>query len=282
MDTRPGWPSSCGPLKLYGAVLRLLRDFIEHGAAGTTAWALVLDRDHIRLNVGGVRVLSITAADCWFAATPSAVRFARGPERRKRPWVYPSVRVPSEGWKVLVEMLPRLPQALRRAALGYLDEAAVRCKGTSRWADAHSQGVVELLAELFPPWSIERPLGSSSLELPFLVTREGAVSTRMRKHYSRDRAVREAKLAAVAATSPDGRLSCEVPGCGFDFEAKYGELGKGFAHVHHRLALAAGGGDVETSMDDLAVVCANCHAIIHRDGACRDIGSLIRQARKGA
>jgi predicted HNH restriction endonuclease len=53
--------------------------------------------------------------------------------------------------------------------------------------------------------------------------------------------------------------------CGFDFGAVYGEWGNGFAEVHHVRPLADGDGERETDpRRDLAVLCANCHRMVHR------------------
>lgn len=60
-----------------------------------------------------------------------------------------------------------------------------------------------------------------------------------------------------------GRLSCEI--CEFDFISFYGELGKGFIECHHRVPLASFKQSKETSLDDLALVCANCHRMLHRN-----------------
>jgi len=57
--------------------------------------------------------------------------------------------------------------------------------------------------------------------------------------------------------------SCQI--CGFSFEERYGELGRDFCHVHHIEPLSEVGG--ERNIDakrDLLPVCANCHAMIHR------------------
>jgi 5-methylcytosine-specific restriction protein A len=53
--------------------------------------------------------------------------------------------------------------------------------------------------------------------------------------------------------------------CGFDFEKVYGELGKGFIHVHHIKPLSEI--DKEYKVDykkDLIPVCPNCHAMLHK------------------
>ncbi len=53
--------------------------------------------------------------------------------------------------------------------------------------------------------------------------------------------------------------------CGFDFEAKYGERGKHFIHVHHVVPLASiGESYMVDPVADLRPICPNCHAIIHR------------------
>lgn len=58
-------------------------------------------------------------------------------------------------------------------------------------------------------------------------------------------------------------LSCSV--CGFNFEIKYGELGKGFIHVHHLKQVSYIGKQYKVDpIKDLRPVCPNCHAMIHK------------------
>ena len=52
--------------------------------------------------------------------------------------------------------------------------------------------------------------------------------------------------------------------CDFDFEKAFGELGKGFIHVHHINPISDKKGEYEISPDDLEPVCPNCHAMLHR------------------
>ncbi len=92
---------------------------------------------------------------------------------------------------------------------------------------------------------------------------------------SREAALRDAKIRQALSRASDGRLRCQVPRCGFCFEDVYGPLGAGYAHVHHLDALAGGDEPVVTTLDDLAIVCANCHAMIHRNGECRPLEGLI-------
>lgn len=87
--------------------------------------------------------------------------------------------------------------------------------------------------------------------------------------------MRRAKLEASRRSHQGRRLVCEVPGCGFDFEAVYGQLGEGFAEVHLLRSLSEMDGPALTTLADLAVVCANCRRMIHRGGDCRPLETII-------
>ena len=57
---------------------------------------------------------------------------------------------------------------------------------------------------------------------------------------------------------------CKCVVCGFDFEETYGNIGKGFIHVHHIWPLSTREGEYEVNVkEDLVPVCPNCHAMIH-------------------
>ncbi|MFJ6754357.1 HNH endonuclease [Streptomyces sp. NPDC091273] len=56
-------------------------------------------------------------------------------------------------------------------------------------------------------------------------------------------------------------LRCAV--CTFDFHSAYGALGNGYIEVHHVLPLHISG-PRETNLNDLALLCANCHRMCHR------------------
>jgi hypothetical protein len=104
---------------------------------------------------------------------------------------------------------------------------------------------------------------------------EGEGSLQLVRHKKREASLRAAKLESARAASSDGRLRCEVPGCGFDFEEAYGPLGAGYAQVHHLQPLALLSKSVKTTLDKLAVVCANCHAMVHHKGGCRPLKGLL-------
>lgn len=91
---------------------------------------------------------------------------------------------------------------------------------------------------------------------------EGKPILRLRLHYSRERQLRNKKIDAVIKEK--GKIICEVPNCGFDFFKKYGDIGKNYIEVHHKIPLSKLKGSKEIKLSDLALVCANCHRMLHR------------------
>lgn len=74
-----------------------------------------------------------------------------------------------------------------------------------------------------------------------------------------------------------GKLECEI--CGFDFHASYGDLGFGFIECHHRVPLSALASISETKLEDLALLCANCHRMLHRKRS-TDISEITKRLKK--
>lgn len=132
-------------------------------------------------------------------------------------------------------------------------------------------------AQLFSLLSATPP-ASNDAELPEEVAAlDGAEQIRMVRHRKREAWKRQEKIQQ--ALTETGRLRCEVPGCGFDFLKRYGEIGYGYAQVHHLNLLSDATQPTKTMLKDLAIVCANCHAMIHRGGQCRDMAALIPRQR---
>lgn len=106
--------------------------------------------------------------------------------------------------------------------------------------------------------------------------REG--SRKLATHFvrERNRKIVEAKKKQMLAEA--GKLECQA--CGFDFEVVYGEAGRGYCEVHHLKPLSDAEAEVETSLNDLAVLCSNCHRVIHRTNpmlSVEEVRALIRQ-----
>jgi 5-methylcytosine-specific restriction protein A len=113
---------------------------------------------------------------------------------------------------------------------------------------------------------------SSDLELSWF---EGKWKPAFVYHRRREAKARREKIRESLRAN-GGKLICEVPLCGFDFAKMYGALGEGYAQVHHLLPLSKSPKDGrEIKLKDLAIVCANCHVMIHVGGKCRPLTGLI-------
>lgn len=107
---------------------------------------------------------------------------------------------------------------------------------------------------------VAAPTDFSEIEIEEISAREGGSSMRFHLHRERDRKIISRKRRQVLAAT--GRLACSV--CGFDFQEFYGDIGSEFCEVHHLRPLSDADGEVQTRLEDLAVVCSNCHRMIHR------------------
>jgi len=96
-------------------------------------------------------------------------------------------------------------------------------------------------------------IDSLSLESEFL---EGGKKQRYSTIYERDSKAREQAVTIHGYT---------CMGCKINFEEKYGDWGKGFIHVHHIKPVSTIGEVYKVNpRTDLIVLCANCHAMVHR------------------
>jgi|GEM_PF-2949240 Predicted restriction endonuclease len=84
---------------------------------------------------------------------------------------------------------------------------------------------------------------------------EGSIA--LRNHLERERDPAIVKLKKQSAET----LQCEA--CGFSFKESYGELAAGYCEVHHLLPLATLVTARKTRLEDLAILCANCHRVAH-------------------
>ena len=93
------------------------------------------------------------------------------------------------------------------------------------------------------------------VDIHSLVATEG--QRRLVVHLQRERnqaIVRKKKAQAVS-------LDCEI--CGFSFSRVYGSIAGDYCEVHHLLPLTEVEDTTQTRMEDLAILCANCHRVIH-------------------
>ncbi len=89
---------------------------------------------------------------------------------------------------------------------------------------------------------------------------EGRELLRLHRTRERSRVLVARKKRSVLSES--GRLVCEA--CEFDFEMVYGSRGYGFAECHHTIPISQSSPGRRTALSELAVVCSNCHRMLHR------------------
>ena len=92
--------------------------------------------------------------------------------------------------------------------------------------------------------------------------------------------IRERNKKLIAQKKKNAKnLSCEI--CGFNFEKEYGFP---FCEVHHKKPLSKLKKSVQTKPTDLAIVCSNCHRILHHKKdyllSIEDLKKIIKKRRK--
>lgn len=85
----------------------------------------------------------------------------------------------------------------------------------------------------------------------------------LRQHLERERNSNVVKDAKKLFLKSNGKLFCEI--CGFDFERFYGEIGKGIIEGHHINPVSEMVDGDETRIEDIKMVCSNCHRVIHKN-----------------
>lgn len=89
---------------------------------------------------------------------------------------------------------------------------------------------------------------------------EGQIMYKLHKIIERDYSIIFKKKKHILAR--DGYLDCEA--CTFNFERFYGPFGKGYIECHHRMPLFKIKAETKTTLEDLALVCSNCHRMLHK------------------
>ncbi|WP_163971820.1 HNH endonuclease [Oceanobacillus halotolerans] len=84
----------------------------------------------------------------------------------------------------------------------------------------------------------------------------------LKQHIIRERNQEVVKKAKERFKQKNGRLFCEV--CKFDFFKTYGELGEDFIEGHHTVPVSELKEGNKTKIEDIAMVCSNCHRMLHR------------------
>lgn len=87
--------------------------------------------------------------------------------------------------------------------------------------------------------------------------------SRLCQHIIRERNQEIIKQAKQKFKSEhNGKLFCEV--CEFDFVKEYGKLGEDFIEAHHIKPVSEMDPGEKTNINDIVMICSNCHSMIHR------------------
>lgn len=254
------------PFEARQQVAQLAAEVIEQAASfGGDYWGMTSYSDAFRVNVGWTEILTVL---------PEYLRLIVNGKLAREAGISSGVTVnagndyrgfyPSIPGSVCVEIAYQ-PAPLFEHAIGALRPAlsdSVRLAGrrrASRGVKAgHNQEAVQALAAF-----IGRPLPTPGFVLiaeqvlaKNVALMEGALHRVVNSQYERNPAAR------LACIKHYGEI-CFV--CGFSFESIYGELGRGFIHVHHLTPVSSIGKEYQINpIEDLRPVCPNCHAMLHR------------------
>ncbi len=254
------------PLEVRQQVAHLAAEVIEQAASfGRDYWGMTSYSDAFRVNVGWTEILT---------ALPEHLRLIVNGKLAREAGILSGVTVnagndsrgfyPSVPGSVCVEIAYQ-PAPLFERAIGALRPAlsdsvrlAARRRAGRGVKAGHNQEAVQALTAL-----VGRPLPTPGYVLladqafaENAELMEGALHRVVSSQYERNPAARLACIAHYGAI-------CFV--CGFSFEAAYGELGRGFIHVHHLVPVSSIGKEYQVNpIEDLRPVCPNCHAMLHR------------------
>jgi hypothetical protein len=123
-------------------------------------------------------------------------------------------------------------------------------------------------------------------KLPFPISKQGDESAfpegkkKFRQHELRERDSALVRRAKALRLQRAGKLECDA--CKFDFAKAFGARGAGFIEAHHKVPVALLDGKVKTLITDLALVCSNCHRMLHRGKPLLTIDDLKVQLKRGS
>jgi hypothetical protein len=111
---------------------------------------------------------------------------------------------------------------------------------------------------------LEQDAIDSLASLPKREYEEGRAKLVSHVRFERVRSASLGKDAKRERKREHGKLTCEV--CEFDFEDKYGKRGQNYIEAHHRVPISKleVSKSTKVTTKDIALVCANCHRMLHR------------------
>lgn len=100
----------------------------------------------------------------------------------------------------------------------------------------------------------------------------------LRSHLIRERNTRLIKSAKQQYFQKNPDMKCQI--CGFSFVEVYGEIGKQYLEGHHIKPVSELDDGCKTKIEDIILICANCHRMIHRKRPWLDINSIQKLIHK--
>jgi len=92
----------------------------------------------------------------------------------------------------------------------------------------------------------------------------------LRNHVCRERNYQVIKEAKERLQK--GKLICQI--CEFNFEIRYGEIGVDYIEGHHIIPVSELEEGAKTKIEDIVLVCSNCHKMLHRRRPWLKVGEL--------
>jgi HNH endonuclease len=108
------------------------------------------------------------------------------------------------------------------------------------------------------------------------VFEEGAKKYKL--HLSIERDSRVSQKAKKKRWKETGYFACDV--CGFDFHKVYGKRGYRYIEAHHTIPVSELKKGQKTKLEDIALVCSNCHRMLHKSRpwlSIERLGEFIKQ-----
>lgn len=127
--------------------------------------------------------------------------------------------------------------------------------------------------------SLEDAEAKPAVEEEEIFGREGRLLARIHVYKERDRSL-AGRAKSFYKSKNGGVLICEA--CGLDPVKMYGADGERCLEAHHRTPIEQLQPDSITRVDDLAVVCASCHRMIHSRKPCIPVDELAASLKASA
>jgi 5-methylcytosine-specific restriction endonuclease McrA len=254
-----------------GLALSLLAEAIHTAArVAPASWGVSLFSARLCLNVGRGAVLQFYPNEIVFIVTGRLLEAIPQKKRELFRYNHTYSFVPDAIEGILAADKLDSYAAFRSAHMNLIERASQNRK-ICFWPNAHSPSVIEFLKSAgqevpSPEYSGVIDDASTSRTRILDIDEADHITTEGRRILKnhivierRPALIRRKKEMALRKTE---RLSCEV--CGFDFEEKYGSVGHAFAEVHHLKPLSSSQKARTVQLSDLAIVCSNCHRMLHR------------------